>query len=137
LNVQKPDLGMPLAVMNNHELAFSKGILSLVDVGRRLQLKGRSKSDLIAPNWIRFHVNYDYGELFSTPPQSDLHLVIRGITSQDDYLSISCFMMETTSVCRDFGTTEYEKKVDVNVVFEVEDEEEFNEKRSSRGLSLG
>ncbi|KAH9332119.1 hypothetical protein KI387_043700 [Taxus chinensis] len=136
LNVQKSNLGLPLAVMNSSELAFSKGIPSWVDVERRLQLKGRNKSDLIAPIWIRFDVNYDCGELFSAPPQSDLHFVIREIASQVDNSFISCFMMETTSVCKKISTAEHAKKGDVTIVFEVEDEEDFHEEKRSRGMSL-
>ncbi|KAH9301171.1 hypothetical protein KI387_012754, partial [Taxus chinensis] len=66
------------------------------------------------------------------PPQFELPLVIREISSQADYAYISCFMMETTSVCRDLSTSEHAKKGDIIAVFEVEDDEDFEEERGSR-----
>ncbi|KAH9318597.1 hypothetical protein KI387_020366, partial [Taxus chinensis] len=60
-----------------------------------------------------------------------------GLVCQDvDYLLISWFMIEITSVWKDFHTAEYTKEEVVTVVFEVEDEGRFNEGRGSGCLSL-
>lgn len=100
---------------------------------RRLQLKGRNKSDLITLNWIRFH---GCGELFLVYLQSDLSLMIRGIAVPTAYSSIPCFRMETRAVLKDFDTTEHAKEGDVTAVFKKEDKEAFNEEGGNKGMSL-
>ncbi|KAH9318085.1 hypothetical protein KI387_019854 [Taxus chinensis] len=82
---------------------------------------------------MRSQVFYGCCNLFPAHLQSDLHLVIRGIAGHVDYSSISCSIMETTTAWRDFGTAEYANEGDV---IEVEDEEDFNEERGSRGENV-